>query len=707
MWVPAEDRGNFSDRFGRFRFASLATVPTPKNSKVLEEFHLPQPSFWFYARNFASLESDLAKGVAKIEPKWNSSVRWRRWVRKRKVLNRESLSEIMSGWLGCKERRGTWKSRYFILVGGGGAPSHFTSGNAPGDDSEDDSSADEAGDIDETDPPEERSALTLQVKDDDNDNQVSPGADAKSPTELQLSGAATINCGDIHPPVLLYFRRGFLDPRAMFAMSFDVAELRSFPKKQIRVLKFSGKTKVDDTLSSVESPGRFAIKHASGSKRVLNAASSDVKERWVEAIRTVVEEGFLDHPMSPLSSQRKSGRIAAAIRAAKRGQQELRKGFGNLRRSSVGSSNGLHLTLSTSMGFSGNSPNILPTPSLFSPTILATPHTQGIISPIGHEMRSPFVVEMLRTETGTLGLKLSEVPGRGLRIEGVHDSARDASGSFPTNLAVGDEIVSVMGENLHGSEGSIRKLREVLSRVPKDDKIVLTLSGSCSLLKRHSSSPPMEFASQSPRVAHSKVISSSAPSDFELRSGDETESERDDALSHSDSFKSLPPNTTESRSPSLRNINSGEVTHVPKLIRQKSVDVPLNSANIASTTARTVTMTSLERMIQHGPVTYAQLRNEVANQLQAIQVMDSDEWRLWFRDFLDYWICDGNKYAVGGLDMADFTPVILKVESSHHAVPSSSSSSQLPPLPHSKTESAQHAVPSSSSQLPPLPYSIS
>ena len=163
------ERGKFSDRFGRFRYTSLGEVPIPRRSRVSEDF---SPSGnWTYAKSFGALESDLAKGVTRSE-RWNYPVRWRRWSRKRVVSARSEAAqvEIISGWLGTKERRGTWKSRYFILLGGtAAATSHLfavAATPADGEDENEASSHDEGDDEEEAEAGRKRKAAAKKAQDD-------------------------------------------------------------------------------------------------------------------------------------------------------------------------------------------------------------------------------------------------------------------------------------------------------------------------------------------------------------------------------------------------------------------------------------------------------------------------------------------------------------------------------------------------------------
>jgi len=449
-----------------------------------------------------------------------------------------------------------------------------------------------------------------------------------------------------------------------------------------------------------------------------------------------------------LHGQQKQGRLAAAFQAAKRGQKELRKGFGTLRRSS-------HHQLVVSAS-SPSQQLQMPSPVLspMLPPVVANanahmPRSASLTTGGSEQQPHPLlltspsrIVELLRAEpSGAINVRFAEpAAGKGLFVEAVLENARDAStGATPTELAIGDQIVAVQGESLLGLDKgmALAKLKEVLASRGKTDRIALTVIPVSSPKAAASSSTFTTKKSGSPTAAKSETMASSVPapiakrehhsppgihaakaSSFALENPDDSEDDysrkpssaggvinkaaSSPTLTGSSSPASWmfklptnagpPPLLSSTSSQTAMNSSSSSIgSGIPPLarpparsaasttvpvkpattttaVRQKVVEVPPNTFGIVSSHARSTTLKCLERMTSGGsPVTYGQLRQEVAKALHvspAETAFETDEWRLWFRDFLDYWVCDGTRYKVGGLDFTDFTPVIIRINSS-------------------------------------------
>lgn len=626
---------------------------------MLEDFH-PDTSGWMYAKSFATLESDLAKGIKRDE-KWNHNVRWKRWVRKRSA--NAAGQEIVSGWLGSKERRGTWKSRYFILIGDGlGGVC-----NQENDNDEDDSSNDE-GDADDEEPiePCERANELLQQ-----DNTNSPAAPGGGNNNGPLEYA---------PPVMLYLRRGFTDPRAAFPLTFDVNELRRLPKKQIRVLKLSNRCKIDDSLASSDSPGRFAVRLPSGRKRVLNAANAETRERWVDALRSLLE---FDEPsdQTGTSPSKRQNRLVVAFRAAKRGQMELRKNLGLATKKSSSSSSypsashlGQHFSAS---------------PMAHSVVSSSMPHHMTLSSTAAAPSHTMMTFDLIRNEiNGALNVRLTEATnGAGLVIESVYENCATIAGHRPVGMTPGDIVVSVNGESLLGMFGergtAMQRLKMQVAKVPKGGVVSLTVAvsspssptmtalASATPFKKmaHASSVGNESTASSTMAYHkgSPVLSSSEASEGSPKAS-RLHANSYPAEGNDMDFDDVFVSTNEeefllNKNSSVGSMNANDLSDVVSPLQRAIAprEVPINAFGITTSHAESTTVKIVDRLTQNDKVaTYASIRAQVAAALHADGVFDAIEWRVWFRTCLDR-LCDGSVYATGAIDLTDFSPLIYRV----------------------------------------------
>ena len=267
----------------------------PNNSEVLDDFRVSTE--WIYAKTFSALESDVARGTRRAE-KLTFPVRWRRLIRKR-IYRGEIPLGVISGWLGSKDRRGPWKSRYFVLF----RSVHASQFNLPTQPSV---NAEESGEDDSSNDGEEEEDIEPEPLNSQVEEEVSspllynPPHHSHHSSATSLSGivsgiqshplsssahtpqpiALTNNPQqtspiETSPSLLFYLRRSFDDPRVLFPSFFDIQELRKLPKNKIRIFKLSPKTKIEDNLWTHDAPGRFAIKFTGGRKRILN-----IEERW-------------------------------------------------------------------------------------------------------------------------------------------------------------------------------------------------------------------------------------------------------------------------------------------------------------------------------------------------------------------------------------------------------------------------------------------
>ncbi|KAH9258653.1 hypothetical protein BASA81_003155 [Batrachochytrium salamandrivorans] len=621
-WVPAAaERGRFSDRFARFRFDSLAEAQT---SFPAGEF--TRTGDWLYSKTFATLENGLAKSGSFTGQSSSSLCRWRKWTRRREIAR--PASELCVGWLGQKGRSGVWKSRYFILArpvlvcggGGGGALALPTAAMPNQHDFVD--NEDEEPSSNDDDEEEEEDVLKTPLH--PSSNQPLLHDPSASPDQLAVNNTApAVASSSSEPPErvkFFYLRRGLDDPKCAFPSLMDWNDMRKFPRRQIRHIKLPsrGPNRLEDYVGEP----KFAIKYLSGRKLVFNAGTVEGKDKWIEMLGEVLG----DAEYSPSMGKKF---VNAAFSAAKRSQQVM--GFSLRRSSSVPVA---HTPPSSStMTVVGHAPSNAPRSSPASPLIY-----------------QPVMVELMREPlTGAINIRIAPAEdGKGLVVLEMFDHCREfPTGNYPTDLVVGDHITHVHGELV----GTVARFKELIG---KGRMVPL------QLLRTRAVVPPPT----SPRM-HFKPPPLSTTSSARFAGSDDSEMDGTSPSPPPSSASAPPPPPLTINNASELGVQSSSESNLlvlpppmPLRCTTKRTQIPSNPLGLHSAQVRSACLKCLEEC---GELTYAQLRLQVAKQLQAGELFDSDEWRLFFRDFLDYWVCDGIKYTTGGLDLGDFTPVILRV----------------------------------------------
>jgi hypothetical protein len=367
---------------------------------------------WLYARSFAALEAQLSQGARKVDDKAQRSTgqlvslncRWRLWIRQRdsampfKPPNEPR--EVIAGWLGCKHRRGTWKSRFHILM-------TATAGQLMSPDNEEDDSSHDEEEPDEDDlqttPTPGSASRSLPIISSAQKLGWAAGAAAaanNASVETKPAALASSLGGNGVPPgllsaaagaaagaaaaeetwtVLVYFRRGFEDMRASFQSGFEVSDILKLPRKYVKTVTLPSRCRVE---VSKDHFARFYLKFPSGKQRTFNAAAPEQRDRWMEALVSIFGDGSEEkHKRS--SSNLLGPMVADMYQIAKRGQVELRRGLMPWRRRSS-------LPPPSLTAMSGSAPQFLPSLAVTS-------------------LPSTYVTELVRDPaSGSLGITLSE-----------------------------------------------------------------------------------------------------------------------------------------------------------------------------------------------------------------------------------------------------------------------------------------------------------
>jgi len=444
VWVSAVERGRYSDRLGRNKFVHVTDVPS-FGWRVVDDW---SAGSWLYGKSFAQLEMQLAQGTSKVMDKGFSQVRWRAWVRQRSMAPAAAgeAREVIAGWLGNKHRRGTWKSRFYVVVTGG--PHASADANDNEDSSHDEGEPDEGDDL-----PASSSAFASTAT-----ASTATATTATATTAPATTTAATTTAADDGAPTqssLVYFRRGFEDVRASFQSGLDAGEVAKLPSKLAKRLRLHSRCRVD---AAQGHPTRFYLRFASGYRKTFNAATAEQRDRWIEALSSLLGD-------QPHASVRRASAIhlGDVVAAMKRGQSELRRGLMPWKRSSAIFQLPPSASASVAVAASSSSP-----PAAASGTMSSSP-SMAVSLPV-------LTTELVKdAATGSIGVTLSERQGGGVVVESVAATAVELSTGMAPLLGPGDTILGFGGVSLVGIAAgqAMPLIRDALQAAPRGGGVVI------------------------------------------------------------------------------------------------------------------------------------------------------------------------------------------------------------------------------------------